>query len=155
MRPYSRTNFRKKHAVIGKTKKMQRTLLENGNWWWHQLVLRKPSRCKQAYRLFCQKGKRQVTKKKRKKKWKKLILLGLFFQFYCEDHVHSSKYDSLHIFQFIIIQAAKVSLKGTAVAMEINFHSNTCTIPGEAYMPMKRCEKKNKIKTKVFKVKNK
>ena len=48
------------------------------------------------------------------------------------------------IFQFILIKAAKVSLKGTAVAMEINFHSNTCTIPGEAYMPMKRCEKKIK-----------
>jgi len=63
-----------------------------------------------------------------------------------KDHVHSSKYDSFHIFQFIIIKAAKVSLKGTAVAMEINFHSNTCTIPGEAYMPMMRCEKKTKTK---------
>ena len=98
---------------------------------------------------------RDKLPKKKEKNWKKLILLGLFFQFYCEDHVHSSKYDSLHIFQFIIIRAAKVSLKGTAVAMEINFHSNTCTIPGEAYVPMIRCEKKNKIKTKVFKVKNK
>lgn len=100
-------------------------------------------------------AKKVRDKLPKKKEKKKLILLGLFFQYYCEDHVHSSKYDSLHIFQFIIIQAAKVSLKGTAVAMEINFHINTCTIPGEAYMPMKRCEKKNKIKTKVFKVKNK
>ena len=33
MSPYSRTNFGKIQAVIGKTKKMQRTLLENGNWW--------------------------------------------------------------------------------------------------------------------------
>lgn len=79
--------------------------------------------------------------------------MGCFFSTTVKIMFTVLKYDSLHIFQFTIIQAAKVSLKGTAVAMEINFHSNTCTIPGEAYMPMKRCEKKKKIKTKVFKVK--
>lgn len=99
---------------------------------------------------------RDKLPKKKEKKLKKIdtawVVLSVLLWRSCSN---SSKYDSLHIFQFIIIQAAKVSLKGTAVAMEINFHSNTCTIPGEAYMPMKRCEKKNKIKTKVFKIKNK